>query len=176
MVIAVPFSVKGWHAPAGRRTRETPASCTGQADRPAAPVGARTWDPADGSLQRQPRRGVSRLAGQAGSQARHYAQITPKPGKQGRVGHTPPILPAEYGVSRGRLGLDAERAPKDQFCALEVHSRPYYARTSRSPVTDYRRVFLTLATVSRTRRRKRLSQEQFTKVRSRAYLLRSGVD
>src|SRR5216683_7391225 len=56
MVIAVPFVVKGWHAPAGRRTREPrPLAQAGQI-RPAAPVGARNWDPAGKPVAGQPQR------------------------------------------------------------------------------------------------------------------------
>src|SRR6266853_2499221 len=56
MVIAVPFVVEGWHAPAGRRTREPrPLAQAGQI-RPAAPVGARNWDPAGKPVAGQPQR------------------------------------------------------------------------------------------------------------------------
>jgi hypothetical protein len=41
------------------------------------------------------RRGVSRFAGQAGSEAQHYAQTTPKPGKQGPC-RTQPHPPCRF--------------------------------------------------------------------------------
>ncbi len=71
--------------------------------RPLAQAGQisrlRRWVPEPGTRPTWPyktaRHGVSRSAGQAGSQARHYAQTTPKPGNRDCVGHNL-ILPAEY--------------------------------------------------------------------------------
>ena len=78
---------QGWAAPGGGqafiRSRKSAA------ERPGA---------ADGSLEGQHVCG-SRIAGQAGSQARHYAQATPEPRKLGCVGHNL-ILPAEYARRR----------------------------------------------------------------------------
>src|SRR5215471_16550390 len=67
-VIAVPFMVEGWHAPAGRRTREPrPLAQAGQI-RPAPPAGATTGTrPA--SQRKDNLNGVGRIGGQAGSQA-----------------------------------------------------------------------------------------------------------
>ena len=56
MVIAVPFVVEGWHAPAGRRTREPRPLAQARQIRPAAPVGARNWDPAGKPVAGQPQR------------------------------------------------------------------------------------------------------------------------
>ena len=96
MVIAVPFRVEGWHAPAGRRTREPPVSAkTGQI-RPAAPAGARNWDPAGKPVTGQPqRRRPDRRSGRVpGSDA------TPRPPRN-RVSKTRVeaslILPADMG-------------------------------------------------------------------------------
>ena len=57
MVNAIPFLwLKGWHAPAGRRTCEPrPLAQDGQIGT-APPVGAITWDPAGESLAGQPDR------------------------------------------------------------------------------------------------------------------------
>jgi hypothetical protein len=56
MVIAVPFVVEGWHAPAGRRTREPRPLAQARQIGPAAPVGARNWDPAGKPVAGQPQR------------------------------------------------------------------------------------------------------------------------
>ena len=64
--------------------------------RPAAPVGAtKAWDPADRSIRRTDPNGVSRLGGQAGTQA---PDPTPPPSQsQGsRAGSTTHTLPADY--------------------------------------------------------------------------------
>ena len=76
--------VEGWHAPAGRRIREPrPLAQAGQI-RPAPPVGARRPGPRPTDrFARQPA-GVSRFAGQAGTQARPYARTTANQRKQGR--------------------------------------------------------------------------------------------
>src|SRR6266704_735892 len=48
--------LKGWHAPAGRRIRETPASDPGQADQTGiAGRCQKNWDPADKSFRRTTR-------------------------------------------------------------------------------------------------------------------------
>ena len=100
MVIAVPFRVEGWHAPAGRRTREPPVSAkTGQI-RPAAPAGARNWDPAGKPVTGQPqRRRPDRRSGRVpGSDA------TPRPPRN-RVSKTRVeaslILPADMDGYQG---------------------------------------------------------------------------
>jgi hypothetical protein len=62
--------VEGWHALAGRRTCETLASDPGQADQTGSAGGvAENWVPADRSIPKTTRSGVSRLGGQAGTQA-----------------------------------------------------------------------------------------------------------
>src|SRR6266699_4349308 len=96
MVIAVPFVVEGWHAPAGRRIREPRPLAQARQIRPAAPVGARNWDPADKPVTGQPqRRRPDRRSGRVpGSDA------TPKPPRN-RVSKTRVeaslILPADMG-------------------------------------------------------------------------------
>ena len=69
--------------------------------RPAAPAGARkNWDPAGRSFRKTTRRGVSRIEGQAGTQAPDPTH--PSPQDQGsRAGSTIHTLPAESGVGRG---------------------------------------------------------------------------
>src|SRR5215471_18884870 len=79
MVTVIPFVVEGWHAPAGRR-----AGNPGLLPRPgstgtAPPVGAKNLGPADRS-SRKTTSGVSRLAGQAGTQA---TDPTPTPAQSG---------------------------------------------------------------------------------------------
>src|SRR5437762_13820955 len=69
MVNVIPFVVKGWHARAGRRTGNPGLLPRPGSTGTAPPVGAKgTWDPADRSF-RKTTSGVSRLAGQAGTQA-----------------------------------------------------------------------------------------------------------
>src|SRR5690349_21086636 len=83
----------GTHLLAARIREPRPLPQDGQI-RPAAPVGAKEPGsrPAD-RFAGQPA-GVSRFAGQAGTQARPYARTMAKQRKQGRT--TTHILPAEY--------------------------------------------------------------------------------
>jgi hypothetical protein len=69
VVNAIPFlRLKGWHAPAGRRTCEPrPLHRTGRSDRQRRQVPG-IWGPADRSSRRTARSGVSRIGGQAGTQ------------------------------------------------------------------------------------------------------------
>src|SRR5580704_3355423 len=61
--------VEGWHAPAGRRTCEPrPLAQDGQI-RPAAPVGAVNLGPGRQSASQDSPYGISRIGGQAGTQA-----------------------------------------------------------------------------------------------------------
>jgi hypothetical protein len=64
--------------------------------RPAAPVGARNWDPADRSFRKTTRGGVSRIGGQAGTQAPDPTRPSPQD-RGSRAGSTIHILPADYG-------------------------------------------------------------------------------
>src|SRR2546430_13515655 len=98
MVNAVPSQVEGWHAPAGRRTCETLASDPGQADQTGNAGGCqKNWDPADRSFRKTTRYGVSRLGGQAGTQAPDPTR--PSPQDQGsRAGSVIHTLPAESGA------------------------------------------------------------------------------
>src|SRR6516162_3767306 len=61
--------VEGWHAPAGRRTREPPAACTGQADQTGTTGGWLNLGPGRQIVLQDSPDGVSRLGGQAGTQA-----------------------------------------------------------------------------------------------------------
>src|SRR6266536_5218409 len=73
----------------------TPASCPGQADQTGSAGGRqKTWDPADRSSRRTARGGVSRIGGQAGTQA---PDPTPTPPQNlgSRAGSTIHILPAD---------------------------------------------------------------------------------
>src|SRR5690348_15059507 len=93
VVIAVPFMVEGWHAPAGRRTREPrPLPRPGRSDR------HRRWMPGLGP-GRQAAGKTARAASaesevRPGPRPRHYAQATAKPRKPERVG-APLIIPAD---------------------------------------------------------------------------------
>src|SRR5690242_1320215 len=97
VAIAVPFMVEGWHAPAGRRTREPrPLPRPGRSDR------HRRWMPGLGP-GRQAAGKTARAASaesevRPGPRPRHYAQATAKPRKPERVG-APLIIPADmYGL------------------------------------------------------------------------------
>src|SRR6266704_3487310 len=62
-------ALKGWHAPAGRRTCETPASSPGQADQTGRAGRCReTLDPGRQIVSQDNPSGVSRFGGQAGTQ------------------------------------------------------------------------------------------------------------
>src|ERR1022692_3014608 len=74
---AIPFlRLKGWHAPAGRRTCEPrPLAQDGQI-RPAAPVGAVNLGPGRQIVSQDCPYGVSRIGGQAGPQAPDTTPVT----------------------------------------------------------------------------------------------------
>ena len=81
--------------------------------RPAAPVGAKDWGPADRSLSRHPESGVGRFGGQAGTRSRPYAHAEPRPGRQGRS--TIHILPDYSGAAsamRQTIGLSCRMAAR----------------------------------------------------------------
>src|SRR6266568_9068385 len=115
MVNAIPFlCVEGWHAPAGRRTCETPASSPGQADQTGRAGGCReTLDPGRQIVAQDNPSGVSRFGGQAGTQA---PGPTPAPPQNhgSRAGSTTHTLPADSGA-----GLMPDRR-----LALTVDARP----------------------------------------------------
>src|SRR6266568_1802405 len=96
MVNAIPFlCVEGWHAPAGRRTCETPASSPGQADQTGRAGGCREiLDPGRQIVSQDNPSGVSRFGGQAGTQA---PDPMPAPPQTGEAGPEAPIriLPAD---------------------------------------------------------------------------------
>src|SRR5207244_1327060 len=76
--------------------------------RPAAPVGAiKAWDPAGRSIRRPNPNGVSRLRGQAGTQA---PDPTPPPSQsQGsRAGSTTHTLPADSAPSVADISITPE--------------------------------------------------------------------
>ena len=96
-----------------RRTCEPPASCPGWADQTGTADGCRKdLGPADSSLSRQPRGGVSRIGSQAGTQA---PDPTPPPGhyRGSRARSTIHTLPAEY-----------EREDYQTLALLEVRILP----------------------------------------------------
>ena len=81
MVIAVPFVVKGWHAPAGRRTREPrPLPRPGRSDRQRRRV------PGTGTRRQAGNRTTSTASARSqvrpGPRLRRYAQTAAKPRKQ----------------------------------------------------------------------------------------------
>jgi hypothetical protein len=121
-----PFSDKGWHAPAGRRSREArPLARPGRSAGKAG--GCPNLGPGRRIVIKAAKSGVSRFAGQAGSQARHYAQATPEPRKLGCVGHNL-ILPADS----FRLSLPgAEADCWEQISALCPASPTFRDRGSR---------------------------------------------
>ena len=61
--------VEGWHAPAGRRTREPRPLAQARQIRPAPPVGAVYLGPGRQIVSQDSPDGVSRIGGQAGTQA-----------------------------------------------------------------------------------------------------------
>ena len=93
-----PFPVvEGWHAPAGRRTWETPASDPGQADQTGYAGGCqKNLGPGRQIVSQDSPSGVSRFGGQAGTQA---SDLTPAPGQNhgSRAGSTTHSLPADSG-------------------------------------------------------------------------------
>src|SRR6266480_1919053 len=119
MVNVIPFRVEGWHAPAGRPDLEPRPLAQARQIRPAAPVGAKgTWSPADRSF-RKTTSGVSRLAGQAGTQT---TDPTPKTTHShgSRAGSTIHILPAESERLTHMLCASAETRKIGQFRARPV--------------------------------------------------------
>ena len=95
MVNAVPFSGEGWHAPAGRRTCEPRPLIQARQIRPAAPVGARNLGPGRQIVSQDSPSGVSRIGGQAGTQASDPTPAPPQ-NRASRAGSTIHSLPAEY--------------------------------------------------------------------------------
>ena len=102
--------VEGWHAPAGRRTCETPASDPGQADQTGSAGGClKTWGPADKSISRQPETASADSEVRPGPRPRTYAHTTAKPRKQGRDRSTTHILPADSALPAGGEFVATER-------------------------------------------------------------------
>src|ERR1700722_19110839 len=95
MVNAIPFLwLKGWHAPAGRRTCEPrPLAQDGQI-RPARRWVPENLGPGRRIVSRTTRKGVSRFGGQAGTQAPDPTPALPQ-NRASRAGSTIPILPAD---------------------------------------------------------------------------------
>src|SRR5712691_4920597 len=102
--------LKGWHAPAGRRTCETPASSPGQADQTGAAGGCqKIWDPADRSFRRTTRTASAESEVRPGPR---LPTLRPYHLKTGEAGPEAPIhiLPADYGQRRtAQLGRAAVR-------------------------------------------------------------------
>ena len=77
--------VEGWHAPAGRRTREPRPLAQARQIRPAAPVGAVTWGPADRSSRKTARTASAESEVRPGPRLptlRPYPAKTGKPGRK----------------------------------------------------------------------------------------------
>src|SRR5258707_3467422 len=86
--------LQGWHAPAGRRTCETPASSQARQIRPAVPVGAMKPGPGRQIVSQDNPSGVSRFGGQAGTQAPD-PNAPSSQSQGGRAGSITYILPAD---------------------------------------------------------------------------------
>src|SRR5216683_112052 len=87
--------LKGWHAPAGRRTCETPASSPGQADQTGTAGGCqKNWDPAGRSFRRTTRTASAESEVRPGPR---LPTLRPYHLKTGEAGPEAPIhiLPAE---------------------------------------------------------------------------------
>ena len=122
--MVIPFVVEGWHAPAGRRSRETP----GLLPRPgrsgtAPPVGAtKPGIPADRSYRRTTS-GVSRIEGQAGTQA---TDPTPRPGQNlgSRTGTINPHPPCRLRMSVRLVGYRCLCGSDHPFCRVPPRPHP----------------------------------------------------
>src|SRR6266699_2533313 len=97
MVNAISFLwLKGWHAPAGRRTCETPASSQARQIRPTPLAGAINLGPGRQIVSQDNPNGVSRIGGQAGTQASDPRPIPRQNrGSRAGAGSATHILPAE---------------------------------------------------------------------------------
>ena len=109
--------VEGWHAPAGRRTREPRPLAQARQIRPAAPAGTRNWDPAGKPVAGQPqRRRPDRRSGRVpGSDATPGPPQNPgsKMACRNRSPH-PPCRPCAACLRRVR---PAPVAQNRQFCS-----------------------------------------------------------
>src|SRR5258708_15938176 len=97
--------VEGWHAPAGRRTCETPASDPGQADQTGSAGGARKPGPGRQIVSQDSPSGVSRIGVRPGPRP---LSLTPAPpqNRGSRAGSTIHSLPAD---SERLAGVSAAR-------------------------------------------------------------------
>src|SRR5712692_9220045 len=131
--------LKGWHAPAGRRTCEPrPLAQDGQI-RPAPPVGARKpGAPADRSFRRTARAASADSEVRPGPGPRPYAHTTAKPRKQGRKHYPHP--PCRFGVvfhHRTAVSLGTQIGQFGVVCVLaaadcrETLAAPSAARAQR---------------------------------------------
>src|SRR5258707_7905429 len=120
--------LQGWHAPAGRRTCETPASSQARQIVPAVPVGAMNPGPGRQIVSQDNPIGVSRFGGQAGTQAPD-PNAPSSQSQGGRAGSITYILPAESARlrlwiccsdSRSRL-VSYVRAPRRRHQQLRRH-------------------------------------------------------
>src|ERR1700679_3135186 len=111
VVIAVPFTVEGWHAPAGRRTREPRAL-----PRPGRSDRHRRWMPGLGPGRQAAGRTTGTASDESGGgpgpRPRHYAQTTAKPRKPRRVGPSLIIPAVRYASPSAAVvtGVAAERS------------------------------------------------------------------
>jgi len=96
MVIAIPFLwLRDGTHPLAAGICETPASCPGRADQAGTAGGCqKTWAPAGRSIRRTARTGVSRFAGQAGTQAPDPTPLLSQD-RGSRAGSTTHTLPAD---------------------------------------------------------------------------------
>src|SRR5258707_7207774 len=118
--------LQGWHAPAGRRTCETPASSQARQIRPAVPVGAMKPGPGRQIVSQDNPSGISRFGGQAGTQAPD-PNAPSSQSHGGRAGSITHILPADS--ARGTAVLDRLRARTGPFTTPIPCRRP--TRSSR---------------------------------------------
>src|SRR5215813_80809 len=104
MDIVIPFAVEGWHAPAGRRSRDPRPLVQARQIGTAPPVGATNNLGPGRQVVRKTTSGVSRLAGQAGTQA---TDPTPRPGQNpgSRAGTTYPHTPCRLWMSIDLVGF-----------------------------------------------------------------------
>src|SRR5258707_1670988 len=111
--------LQGWHAPAGRRTCETPASSQARQIRPAVPVGAMKPGPGRQIVSQDSPSGSSRFGGQAGTQAPD-PNAPSSQSQGGRAGSITYILPAESGVCIRRVVVVDNDAQNDQSVQMAL--------------------------------------------------------
>ena len=106
--------VEGWHAPAGRRTREPRPLAQARQIRPAAPVGAVNLGPGRQIVSQDSPDGVSRIGGQAGTQAPDPTPVSSQ-NRGSRAGSTIHSLPADSARGLVACPLGTRRPQNTQF-------------------------------------------------------------